>query len=293
MPDNGKRDVATFEQTKESVVRIKQEGREDRAMTIAARGASMNAESVFRGLPAGTTIPDRRRFEHWFFSGMSLLILATIYYGFARSYFLAGMFRAHLPNLLIHVHAAIFTGWIFLLVAQTTLVASGQVRWHRRLGVAGFFLACAMVVVGSAAATESTLRGGPPGLDPLAFYYNLLSTVLIGFPLLVYLAFRFRSNPPAHKRLILIATLVLVDAGIIRWPIRWIAESSLMTSAVVYSFLLLIIVYDLWSTRRVHPATLWGGAFLVLFRETEDLIGGTRMWHLCATWLLHFWQHGR
>lgn len=262
-------------------------------MIDTARSATMKDKSAFRSLPVGTTVPDRRRFEHWFFSGMSLLILATIYYGFARSYFLAGMFHAHLPNVLIHVHAAIFTGWIFLLVAQTTLVAAGQVRWHRRLGVAGFCLACAMVIVGSVVATESMLRGGPPGFDPLAFYYNLLSTVLIGFPLLVYLAFRYRFNPPAHKRLILIATLVLVDAGIIRWPIRWVAESSLMTSAVVYSFLLLIIVYDLWSTRKVHPATLWGGVFLVLFRETEGLIGGTRMWHLFAGWLLHFWQHGR
>lgn len=253
----------------------------------------MTNESVFRGLPRQISIPDRRRFEHWFFSGMSLLILATIYYGFARSYFLRGMFRAHLPNVLIHVHAAIFTGWILLLVAQTSLVAAGHVRWHRRLGVAGFCLAVAMVIVGSIAATEGTLRGGPPGVDPLAFYYSLLSTVLIAFPLLVYLAFRFRFNPPTHKRLILIATLVLVDAAIIRWPIRWIAESSLMTSAVVYSFLLLLIGYDLWFTRRVHPATLWGGVFLVLFRETQGLIAGTRAWHVLAMWLLHFWRPGR
>ena len=252
----------------------------------------MKAESVFTGSPATTAIPDRRRFEHWFFSGMSFLILATIYYGFARSYFLPGMFRAHLPNVLIHVHAALFTGWIFLLVAQTSLVAVGQVRWHRRLGVAGFCLACAMVIVGCLAATDGILRGGQPGIDPLAFYYTLLSTVLIAFPLLVYLAFRFRFNPPAHKRLILIATMLLIDAAIIRWPIRWIAESSLMTSVVVYSFLLLIIVYDLWTTRKVHPATLWGGAFVILFRETEDLIGSTHAWHSVATWLLHFWRHG-
>ena len=253
------------------------------------QGASMKAESVFKGSPA-IAIPDRRRFEHWFFSGISFLILATIYYGFARSYCLAGMFRAHLPNVLIHVHAAFFTGWICLLVAQASLVAIGQVRWHRRLGVAGFCLACAMVIVGCLAATESTLRGGPPGFDPLAFYYSLLSTVLVAFPLLVYFAFRFRSNPPAHKRLILIATVLLIDAAIIRWPIRWIAESSLMTSVVVYAFLLLIIVYDLWSTRRVHPATLWGGAFLILFRETEGVIGSTHAWHSVATWLLHFWR---
>lgn len=95
------------------------------------------------------------------------------------------------------------------------------------------------------------------------------------------------ANPPAHKQLILVATLVLIDAVIIRWPIPLIAESSLMTSAVVYSFLLLLILYDTWSTRRVHPATLWGGAFLILFRETEGVIGSTRAWHSVAPWLLH------
>jgi hypothetical protein len=67
----------------------------------------------------------------------------------------------------------------------------------------------------------------------------------------------------------------------------------MMVSALVYSFLLLIIVYDLWSTRKVHPATLWGGAFLILFRERQGLIGHTRIWHSVATWWLHFLQHGR
>jgi hypothetical protein len=94
-----------------------------------------------------------------------------------------------------------------------------------------------MVVVRCLAVTDASARNDlPPGLDPLDFYYVMLSDVLNGFPILVWLAFRFRSNPPAHKRLILIATLVLVDEGIIRWPIPWISESSLMVSLVTYSF---------------------------------------------------------
>lgn len=235
---------------------------------------------------------DRRRFEHCFFCGMALLILATIFYGFAQSYFLAGMFRARLPNRLIHVHAATFMAWIFLLVAQSLLVTVGQVKWHRRLGIAGFLLACMMVIVGFLAATDGTLRGGPPGVDPLEFYYSLLSEVLIGFPALVYLAFRLRFNPPAHKRLILIATLVLIDAGIVRWPIRWIAESSLMVSLVVYLFLGFIVAFDFWSTGKVHRVTVWGGAFLILFRETQGLIGQTSTWHSIARWLLDLWRQG-
>jgi len=43
--------------------------------------------------------------ENRFFVGMSLLLLATVLVGFAKSYFLAGLIRAPLPNWLIHLHA--------------------------------------------------------------------------------------------------------------------------------------------------------------------------------------------
>src|SRR5258708_22296765 len=68
-----------------------------------------------------------RQFDNVFFSGMALLILITVFTGFARTYFLAGVFRAHLPNLLIHVHGAVFSSWILLLITQTALVSAGPV----------------------------------------------------------------------------------------------------------------------------------------------------------------------
>ncbi|MHB8677930.1 MAG: hypothetical protein ACYDCE_15915, partial [Candidatus Acidiferrales bacterium] len=71
-----------------------------------------------------------RRFEHLFFSGMSLVILAVVFRGFARTYFLAGVFRAPLPSILVHIHGAAFTCWILLLVAQTSLVSAGRVDIH-------------------------------------------------------------------------------------------------------------------------------------------------------------------
>jgi hypothetical protein len=56
--------------------------------------------------------------ENRFFVGMSLLLLATVLVGFAKSYFLAGLIRAPLPNWLIHLHAVFFSCWILLLIAQ-------------------------------------------------------------------------------------------------------------------------------------------------------------------------------
>jgi len=53
------------------------------------------------------------------FSGTGVVSLIAVLVGFARTYFLAGAFRAPVPNLLIHVHGAVFTLWIILFVSQT------------------------------------------------------------------------------------------------------------------------------------------------------------------------------
>lgn len=47
-----------------------------------------------------------------FFPVMGLVILATVFIGFARSYYVAGIFRAPLPNLLVHIHGAVFSLWV-------------------------------------------------------------------------------------------------------------------------------------------------------------------------------------
>jgi len=96
----------------------------------------------------------KRQYDNYFFSAMALLILATAFVGFARTYFLAGVFRAPLPNLLIHIHGAVFSSWILLLIAQTALVSAGRVDIHRRLGLVGFGLACLMVTLGVLAASN-------------------------------------------------------------------------------------------------------------------------------------------
>ena len=98
---------------------------------------------------------------------MVLLILATVFVGFARTYFLAGLFRAPLPNLLIHIHGAVFTGWILLLAVQTGLVSTHRVDIHKRLGLVGFGLACAMVVLGELAAREFWRAEKPRPVSPL------------------------------------------------------------------------------------------------------------------------------
>ena len=96
------------------------------------------AAEYFRTGARTANLPGRR-FDHVFFTSMALIMLATVFAGFAHTYYLAGLFRAPLPSRIIQIHGAVFTCWILLLVTQTSLVSGRRVDIHRRLGVAGFF----------------------------------------------------------------------------------------------------------------------------------------------------------
>ncbi len=209
------------------------------------------------------------RLDRYFFPGLALLMLATVFWGFARSYFLAGVFKAPLPNWLIHLHGAAFTSWILLLIAQTTLVSAHRVDVHRKLGLAGFGLACLMVVLGISASTDSL---------------RTLTDMLI-FGTLVLLAFRARSNPPAHKRLILVATTALTLAAVARWPIPFIQHHPLWVAELcTYGFLALLLAYDVYSTGKVHRVTIWASAFLIAVQRVRVPLGETAAWQGFATW---------
>src|SRR5712692_2575225 len=182
-----------------------------------------------------------RRYDHLFFSTMALCMLATVFAGFAHTYYLAGMFHAPLPSLIIHLHGAAFSCWILLLVTQTSLVAAGRVDIHRRLGIAGFLLACLMVVLGVLASTDSLVRqAGPPGQDPKFFYIIPLTDMLV-FATLIFFDFRARSNPPAHKRLIFVATTALLIAAIARWPLALVHRNPIRAALLSYLFLLILV----------------------------------------------------
>lgn len=249
-------------------------------MATATAHAGSSAE-MRAGLPG-------RRYDHFFFSGMALLMLASVFLGFAHSYYLAGVFHAPLPSLTIHVHGAVFSTWILLLVTQASLVSAGRVDIHRRLGIAGFFLACLMVVLGVLAATDGLVRSlsrgtSPNGLDPKTFYIIPMTDMLI-FAVLVFFAFRARVNPAAHKRIILVATTGLLIAAVARWPFALVHRKPLTAALLTYAFLLVLAGYDLWSTRKIHRATLWASAFLIFVQQVRFPIGQTAAWHAFATW---------
>ena len=218
--------------------------------------------------------PSVRASDRIFFTGMALAAALTLFLGFARSYFLRG---AELPALtpLYHVHGALFSAWIALLVAQTSLVAAGRTDIHRTLGIAGAVLAAVVFIVGVTVSIETLRRqGGSLGRDPRVFISIPLGDIIV-FGVLVTAAIVQRWRSETHKRLMLLATISILTAAIARFLAAGPVGVFLGTDA----FVLALVVYDLVSRGRLHPATLWGGAMVVGFKPLlYYVVSGTSAW---------------
>jgi hypothetical protein len=170
-------------------------------------------------------------------------------------------------------------------------VAAGRVDLHRRLGVAGAGLAVALVLLGTVGALMAASRPGGfinVPVPPLVFLAVPLS-VLVLFVAFVSLAFANRRRPQSHKRLMLLATIALAEAGVARWPFA-IMETPLpvpgigMTELCLDLCLVPLLVWDLASRGRPHPVTLWGGAALIASQPLRFVLMGTDAWLAFAGW---------
>jgi hypothetical protein len=222
------------------------------------------------------------RADDIFFPAMALVILGVVFIGFAQSYFLAGMFRAKLPNTLVHIHGALFVSWIFFLVIQTSLVAIGRVKWHMTLGIVGVILPPLMIVFGVLTLFDSIRRNGT-GLPPELLLVGDLANLAL-FAVLTAWALLARRNAASHKRLMILGTMAMLGPAVDRWPIPHTIPGTL---AILLGLPLLVVVYDLWSLRRVHRSTAVAYAMIAVVIFTLFPISRLGFWQQMIAWIRH------
>lgn len=215
-----------------------------------------------------------------FFPAMCVLILVTVWLGFSKTYYAAGMIHAKLPSPVIHVHAIAFTLWLLTLVVQTALVSAKKVQVHKRLGLWGFGLAVLMVVLGLMAATNSLHRGfAPPGsgLDPRTFYVVPITDMLI-FSTFVAWAYSARRRPVEHKRLIMFASIILLEAAIGRFPYTIAPMGPMTQNLILFSFLVVMMAYDLVTLKNIHRVTLISSLSIIVIVLARIPLAQTSPW---------------
>ena len=224
--------------------------------------------------------------ERVFYSGMAFAILMVIFVGFSRTFYLRPYFHSERLIPLLILHGMIFSSWLALFVTQTTLVATKRTRIHMKLGIAGGVIAALMIIIGSFTAIVRAKGPSPlPDVNPLSFLTIPLGDMLV-FGILVGAAFYFRRKLDTHKRLMLLASIGLLPAGVARWPIGFIETGGpLVFYGLADLFIVPCLVFDIVTRGRPHRATLLAGSLVVISQPLRLMIGSTHAWLVFATWL--------
>jgi hypothetical protein len=116
------------------------------------------------------------------------------------------------PPLIVHIHAAAFTAWLFILSAQVFLVERGNVALHRRLGVYALGFAVLMVILGPAAEVAyETLHLHETGATPQ--FLALAMSDVVEFAGFITAGYFLRRDAASHKRMMMLAMAALSTAG--------------------------------------------------------------------------------
>lgn len=200
--------------------------------------------------------------ERLFYCGMALLVAAGVFIGFGPSWFMRGYMTSARPltplTPLVIIHAVAFTAWIALFIAQAGLISARQHKLHMRLGMATVGLAVVMVVLGVlTGARQAALGSGPPGIPPLS-WFALPFFDMVVFSGLVAGGYAYRRDPQTHKRLMLCATLLMLQPGIGRIPMPDTVLGGELTTLLAFLLATPLLAWDFAQRGRPHKATLVG-----------------------------------
>lgn len=234
-----------------------------------------------------------RTFRHnegrGFYIGAVIGAFAIVFAGFARSYFLRGVFGAPPLTLLVHVHGLLMTGWFVLFFTQACLIAAHRVTWHRRLGIFGAVYAVVLIVVGVTTALRFAARSvhdpAAGGFAILILGYDLV--LLTVFALLVGAAIALRRRSDFHKRLMLLATLSLLSVAIGRIPLDFIQADTFRITLLLSDLCVIVpVLIDTIRNRILHPVFAWGTLLVVASTWLAYLGVQTQTWTHFATCLV-------
>lgn len=235
--------------------------------------------------------------DRWIFVFMAALLIVVTLLGFLPDSVMkveAVSAGKRLPfPLILHAHAVVMGTWLLLLLAQTTLMATGRREGHKQLGLLSLVLAPALVIVGVALSPvmyhQLWAAAHAPGADPemmqgVAIRGNIvLIQAQIGFVFActVYLALRARITDPAtHKRLMILAPIAAMPAAVDRmaWLPSTMPASPLASELYALLLALPLFAWDLYRTGTVLRAYRIWLALLVTSAAVMIALWGSPWW---------------
>lgn len=219
----------------------------------------------------------------WSFAALAW-VLVGVGFGDAIRLRFTGQAEYPAPAALV-IHVWTFFAWLSLLVLQITLAASGHMRLHRLVGLAGMLLV--PVMAWSAIAAELHGQQFRAATDPDAIRFLPIPVAsILCFTGCAAAALLLRRRPDWHKRMIYLATSTVLVATFFRWwgdalyaalPPGRVAE---WTANYIGVALLLALGagYDVATRGRLHSAWKIAIPLLLALQFTAVAIGQGAWW---------------
>ena len=263
--------------------------------TIAERFAARAPRpDVLSGTPRAHAI------DRWIFVFMAVWFIAITLAGFIPDSLMkiAAVQAGERPPfpLVLHLHAVLMGSFLLLLLAQTSLMATGRRELHMKLGLVAFAIAPALVAVGfvlvptnlhmlSDQAQAATGAAGAKLRGMMLFWENvvLLQTRIgILFPLFLIIGLRARGvDAGLHKRMMILATVMALPAGIDRipWLPKTLPDNPLSVDLYTLAAVAPMFVWDVIRNRGVHKAYWIWLAICLPFAVVVNALWDTPWWH--------------
>jgi hypothetical protein len=240
------------------------------------------------GLQAVFAAPRRTGASRYFFVGIGTWCILLAIVGFLPSFQASFAGEFHIPPI-VHIHGAIMMGWLVLYTTQAGFAKQGNLRRHRQMGWLATGWAAAVWISMGVATVTALLQYAPNEAPFLVKPLLIQLGTMVVFPIFFIGAVLARRQAGWHKRLMTLATFVLVQAALDR--MHWLPDMGLPgfweTGLRGYVLLLLpLLTFDLVTLRRIHPATLFGSGLIVAMHGVVSLYWADEGWSQLAR---HVW----
>lgn len=215
-----------------------------------------------------------------FYLGFGLTALAAIAIGFSTTYFIPMARRSFSAPAFVHLHGSLCLSWVVLFIAQTLLVRSRQTPLHRKVGMAAIPIAIGILISGMATALWATRRDiATIDTAPANMIGTLTSlSIFAGF---VISAVMMRRRPDWHKRLMMLATIVVLWPAYFRFRhlLPFVPRPDIWLALVLADVPILVAALrDRLVYGQVHPVWLIFGSLLFIEQGLEVALFATGFW---------------
>jgi hypothetical protein len=195
---------------------------------------------------------------------------------------------------IVHVHAIATTLWLLTATALVLLVETGNVALHRRLGwFAAGYAGLVLIIAPWSELSWQALNLNTPGSLPPQFLSIAFSGVFCMAVLLPW-GVLMRRNSAAHRRVLMLATICISDAGFSRFVGLFLpAPTTFVGTYLFYEggnalLILLMFLWD-WKRNRVMKQFLMAASFVIAAGLAATALYFNATWQTITRGWLESW----